>query len=673
MGKKNPANILTVGSQGIAGEIVSGLEDAGYTLSPANSPLAAMTLLADNRFDVIVCDDEFGPACIEFVVNLRAAGISTPIIILTGNANALTDDEALRDQGVEILPKANLTAELLHYSFRFAASTTGRQRLLQSILDSTDAGILVVNADGTPAAWNPAFTEMAMALIGNGPETVPQFAEYAFDFDHPELSIGERTIERRLTHLPDGVTILALHDMTERLRSQEERLEADLRVAYLAHNDSLTGLPNRTACTDRLWAEVRKADLFRSGFYVLNLDLNKFKEVNDVFGHAVGDGLLREISSRLKACLKDDEYIARFGGDEFVALQRFDDADTHIPDLARRLLEAVDRPFSIDGNFVRTGISIGVSAYPDHGADPEQLLANADSAMYRAKNNPHEKVSVFDETLDKAIRERRALANDLKDAVAAGKLDVFFQPQAIVDDRRIFGYEALARWNHDFLGWVSPSTFIPIAEENGLIIKLGELVLRRACEIAAGWPDPYAIAVNVSAVQIGYTDLAGIVRSALEESGLTPDRLELEITETVLIEDPDRALQVLQQLKEIGVSIAMDDFGTGYSSLSSLLSFPFDKIKIDRSFVDSMNGNPQAVEIVRAILGLGRNLRFNVIAEGVETEEHVQFLREEGCREMQGYLIGRPISADEVVQQIAENDAAFEDQAESMSAARAAG
>ena len=198
-------------------------------------------------------------------------------------------------------------------------------------------------------------------------------------------------------------------------------------------------------------------------------------------------------------------------------------------------------------------------------------------------------------------------------------------------------------------------------------------MLRRACEIAAGWPEPYAIAVNVSAVQIGYTDLAGIVRSALEESGLSPDRLELEITETVLIEDPDRALQVLQQLKEIGVSIAMDDFGTGYSSLSSLLSFPFDKIKIDRSFVDSMNGNPQAVEIVRAILGLGRNLHFNVIAEGVETEEHVQFLREEGCREMQGYLIGRPISADEVVQQIAENDAAFEDEAESMSAARAAG
>jgi diguanylate cyclase (GGDEF)-like protein len=657
MGNKNPANILIVGGHPLVDEVESNLADAGHSLSAAGSPLAAMTLLADEQFDIILCDDRFGPASIELVVNIRAAGFGTPVIMLSGNDNALTDDEALQDHGVEILPRAAIMPELLQRTIRFAIATAGRQRLLQSVLDCTDAGIILVNADGSPAIWNPAFSEMALFLIGSGPETVLQFAEYAIDYDQPELNLGDRTIERRIAHLPDGVTVLVLHDVTERLRSQEERLEADLRVAYLAHNDSLTGLPNRTACTDRLYAEVRKADLFRSGFYVLNLDLNKFKEVNDVFGHAVGDGLLKEISARLRDCLKDDEYLARFGGDEFVALQRFDDADTHIPDLARRLLEAVDRPFTIDGNFVRTGISIGVSVYPDHGAEPEQLLANADSAMYRAKANPHEKVSVFDETLDKAIRERRALANDLKDAVAAGQLDVFFQPQALVGNRRIFGYEALARWNHDYLGWVSPATFIPIAEENGLIIKLGELVLRRACEIAATWPEPYAIAVNVSAVQIGHTDLAGAVRSALEDSGLAPERLELEITETVLIEDPDRALAVLQQLKEIGVSIAMDDFGTGYSSLSSLLSFPFDKIKIDRSFVDSMGGNPQAVEIVRAILGLGRNLRFNVIAEGVETEEHVRFLRDEGCQEMQGFLIGRPISSDDVWEQIQESDA----------------
>jgi diguanylate cyclase (GGDEF)-like protein len=666
---------LIVGERQLAEEVESGLQGSGDRFIVASSPLAAMTDLADDHFDIILCDDRFGAASIEFVVNIRAASFATPVIMLSGNDNALTDDEALHDYGVEILPRAAMTPELLQRTIRYAVSTNGRQRLLQSVLDSTDAGILLVNADGSPAIWNPAFSEMALFLIGNGPETVQQFAEYAIDYDQPELSLGDRTIERRITHLPDGVTVLVLHDVTERLRSQEERLEADLRVAYLAHNDSLTGLPNRTACTDRLYAEVRKADLFRSGFYVLNLDLNKFKEVNDVFGHAVGDGLLREISARLKACLKDDEYLARFGGDEFVALQRFDDADTHIPDLARRLLEAVDKPFTIDGHFVRTGISIGVSVYPEHGAEPEQLLANADSAMYRAKANPNEKVSVFDETLDKAIRERRALANDLKDAVAAGKLDVFFQPQARVSDRRIFGYEALARWNHEHLGWVSPSTFIPIAEENGLILKLGELVLRRSCEIAADWPEAYAIAVNVSAVQIGYTDLAAVVRSALEESGLAPERLELEITETVLIEDPDRALSVLQQLKEIGVSIAMDDFGTGYSSLSSLLSFPFDKIKIDRSFVDRMNSNPQAVEIVRAILGLGRNLRFNVIAEGVETEEHVRFLREEGCREMQGYLIGRPISAEEVELQIQEGEAMFAGQVDTDDdiPARAAG
>ncbi len=652
MNYKNPVNILIVGDDASADSAVQALDGCNARLRSVGSPLAAMTLIAEFHFDVIICEDSFAPASVEFVINVRTAGIDIPIVLLSDNDNALTDDDTLQAQGVEILPQASLTPELLRRTISYSIATVGRQRLLQSVLDSTDAGIILVNEDGTPAIWNPAFNEMAQFLIGGGPETVEQFAEYAIDFDHPELLLGDRTIERQVSRLPDGITVLVLHDVTERLRSQEERLEADLRVAYLAHHDSLTGLPNRTAFTDRLHAEVRKADLFRSGFWVLNLDLNKFKEVNDVFGHAVGDGLLKELSDCLQGCLKDDEYLARFGGDEFVALQRFDDDDTDIPDLARRLLAAVDRPFTIDGNFVRTGISVGVSVYPDHGAEPEQLLANADSAMYRAKASPHENVSVFDESLDKAIRERRALANDLKDAVAGGELDVFFQPQALVESREIFGYEALARWNHPYLGWVPPDTFIPIAEENGLIIQLGELVLRRACEIAAGWPIPHAIAVNVSAVQIGHTDLPGAVRSALADSGLSADRLELEITETVLIDDPGRALSVLEQLKTIGVSVAMDDFGTGYSSLSSILSFSFDKIKIDRSFVDSIGTNPQAVEIIRAILGLGRNLRFTVIAEGVETEDHVQFLREEGCEEMQGYLIGKPISAEDVRIQI---------------------
>ena len=648
----DPIKLLMVGDDSFVDSVAEALDGRDVSVLSAGSPLAAMKTIASQRFHSVLCDGNIGQPVIEFVTSLRGAGYDTPVILLTQNGDEAVDDDVLQDHGVEVLPMVLVTPELLWRTIRFSITTTDGKQLLQSVLDASEAGIVLVNEDGKPAIWNPAFAMLAQMMIGNGTETIDEFADYAIAYNMPELILGERVFERHVSRLRDGVTVLVLTDVTERIRTQEERREADRRVAYLAHHDNLTGLPNRTAFANRLHAEVRKADLFHSGFWVLAMDLNKFKEVNDVFGHAVGDELLAQLAECLGSCLKDDEYLARFGGDEFVALQRFSEDDTDVPDLAKRLVAAADRPFTIEGNFVRTGVSIGASVYPDHGTEPEQLLANADSAMYRAKGSPQEKISVFDETLDQAIRERRALAANLKDAVASGDLDIFFQPQAMVDDWSVFGFEALARWNHPHLGWVPPSTFIPIAEENGLIIKLGELVLSRACELASTWPVPHAVAVNVSAVQIGHSDLAAVVRSALSQSGLPPERLELEITETVLIEDPDRALTVLEQLKDIGVSIAMDDFGTGYSSLSSLLSFPFDKIKIDRSFIDGIDGNRQAVEIIRAVLGLGRNLRFSVIAEGVETEAHVQFLRDEGCREMQGYLIGKPVSAAETDFQI---------------------
>jgi diguanylate cyclase (GGDEF)-like protein len=621
-----------------------------YIVETAQSGLEAMGFLAKSQYDAIFCDYRLGDITgIEFIRSVRAAGLDTPIVLLTGVGDTEIDKNAMDAGASDYIPKTRIDHETLDRAIRYAIANTARQRLLQSVLDNTDAGVALVDDNGYPTIWNTAFAKIADCHFAEpGIGAIRELAQYVTEADAGDLKLGDQILESKISTLPNGDHVLFLHDVSERVKAMEERVEADRRIAFLAHHDCLTGLPNRAAFTDRFFAEIRKAEMFRSGFYVLNLDLNRFKEVNDVFGHAVGDGLLVEIAARLKDCLRNDEFLARLGGDEFVAIQAMKETETEIPDLARRFLNVVDGPIEIDGNQVRTGISIGVAIFPDHGSDPEQVLANADAAMYRAKANPLQSVSVFDESLDQSIRNRRALASELKQAVAEDGLEVFFQPQATVKNREIIGFEALARWPHRERGWVPPDTFIPIAEENGLIIPMGDWILRRSCEIAASWNVPHSVAVNVSAIQVGHTDLASQIKSVLEDTGLQPERLEIEITESLLLDDPNLAAQVLGQLKDLGVSIAMDDFGTGYSSLSSLLSFPFDKIKIDRSFIKNIDSSPQAAEIIRAILGLGKNLNFKIIAEGVETEDHVEFLLSEGCDKMQGYLIGKPTCADEI-------------------------
>jgi len=337
------------------------------------------------------------------------------------------------------------------------------------------------------------------------------------------------------------------------------------------------------------------------------------------------------------------------GGDEFVAIQRCNpNSDDHIPALANRLVECVSDVLNIEGIQLQTGVSIGVARYPEHGKNAEDLLSNADSAMYRAKRENGGKVHAFNEEMDRKIRETRKLGQELRAAVEAGNIDVHFQPQADVETGKITGFEALARWNHPNLGMVSPDMFIPLAEERGLISKLGQSVLEKACEIAANWSDNLILAVNVSPVQIRDTNLIHVVQSALINSNLPAHRLELEITESVLIDDQVRALHVLRGLKNLGVSISLDDFGTGFSSLSTLIAFPFDKIKIDRSFVEGCSHNTQAALVTRTIIKMGMQMGCKIIAEGVETHEHVDFLRREGCQSMQGYLIGRPASENDI-------------------------
>jgi diguanylate cyclase (GGDEF)-like protein/PAS domain S-box-containing protein len=419
-----------------------------------------------------------------------------------------------------------------------------------------------------------------------------------------------------------------------------ERVTNEARISHLAQHDALTDLPNRSAFNAALAERLEQAQDASTGFAVLSLDLDRFKDVNDVFGHPVGDMMMRAAAERLVADA-DGAFVARIGGDEFMILVPDDVCREEVLALGERLVEAIGNELEVDDYLSHVGVSVGIALYPDDGVDAATLLANADSALYRAKREGRGRVCFFETEMDRELRDRRLLQHDLRQAVEQNQLQVYFQPQARIDGE-IIGFEALVRWNHPTRGFVAPDQFIPLAEENGLIIEIGEWVLREACREAASWPRSLQVAVNLSPVQFQAGDLERSIHQILLETGLSPTRLEVEITEGVLIGDFTRALNLLRRLKALGIRIAMDDFGTGYSSLSYLQSFPFDKIKIDRSFISNLEATPQSAEIVRAVLSLAHALHIPVVAEGVETEAQRAFLEREACEEMQGYLIGRP-------------------------------
>lgn len=425
-----------------------------------------------------------------------------------------------------------------------------------------------------------------------------------------------------------------MHVARTKLMAQHEE------IAHLAHHDPLTGLSNRTALAKHLANTLERASASHSSFAVLSIDLDHFKEANDVFGHAAGDDLLCAISRRLQAAAPE-AFIARMGGDEFTLVLTMDERPAAAQEVADRVCESAQGEFEIRGQHISIGLSIGAAIYPRDGEDAASLMVNADAALYRAKADGRRTLQFFDPEMDRRLRERHALQQDLRSAVAHSELVLHYQPQARIDGA-IFGFEALVRWHHPKHGLISPSAFIALAEQDGTIVEIGEWTLRQACEEAASWASPLQIAVNLSPVQFRFGDLVGLVHSILYETGLMPGRLELEITEGVLIRDRATALSVLRRLKVLGVKISMDDFGTGYASLSSLQAFPFDKIKIDRSFVSGVSWNGQSAAIVRTILSLGNALSLPIIAEGVETEDERVFLMKAGCAEIQGYLVGRP-------------------------------
>ncbi|WP_448045545.1 sensor domain-containing protein [Bradyrhizobium liaoningense] len=424
-----------------------------------------------------------------------------------------------------------------------------------------------------------------------------------------------------------------------------DRRQTESRMAHMAYHDGLTDLPNRAAFLQALTQMIEACEGTGEEFAVLCVDLDGLKEVNDVFGHALGDKLLIEVAHRLQDSARGG-VVARLSGDEFGLIIDGKQPEAGLA-LARQIGEAVAREFQIDGRPVRAGITTGMSVFPHNGTDGASLLANAGAALFRAKQKSRGTISLYQPEMDQQIRDRRVLHQDLSMAVKNGELSLAFQPQGAaghsVAESEIIGFEALARWQHPVRGQVSPAEFIPIAEESGLIVEMGEWILREACREAASWPKPLQVAVNLSPAQFMHGDVVGLVHSILIETGLAPGRLELEITEGVLIEDFDRGLALLRRLKALGVRISMDDFGSGYSSLSYLQAFPFDKIKIDRAFIINLGRNPQSAAIVRAVIDLGHGLDMSIIAEGVETVDQLAFLAKEGCDGVQGYLLGKPL------------------------------
>jgi diguanylate cyclase len=420
------------------------------------------------------------------------------------------------------------------------------------------------------------------------------------------------------------------------------------RFRHLSLHDPLTGLPNRVALGDYLQEIILRGKDDTPRIAVLSFDLDRFKDVNDVHGHAAGDAVLRGVAERMTKALGEGEFIARMGGDEFVALTSNLSTDSDASAFASRLIAAVVRPVAWEGKNLLVGTSVGISLYPDDAHTPEELLAQADLAMYRAKAIGSNAIRHYEPTMDDAARNRSALAMDMRQGIERNEFELYYQYQNNSLTRDVIGLEVLLRWHHPTRGMVPPAEFIPIADKNGFIHELGDWVLRAACEQAASWKNPLKIAVNVAPGQLANVDLAARVHEILQETGLEPSRLELEITESGIIADQQNALRVIRQLKLLGVEIAMDDYGTGYSSLTTLQNFPFDKIKIDRAFIGGVTTSRQSAAIVRSTIILADSLGIPVLAEGVEREEHMDFLLNEGCPQVQGYLFGKPMPLSEI-------------------------
>ncbi|MFL9923135.1 EAL domain-containing protein [Herbaspirillum lusitanum] len=537
--------------------------------------------------------------------------------------------------------------------------TENRFRLL--VEGITDYAIYMLNPDGTVANWNAGAQRakgyLAKEIVGR------HFSDFYLaeerDAGLPQANLntslatgkfeGEgwrlrKDGSRFWAHVvidpiyrEDGV-LLGFAKIT---RDRTEQNESAAKIMFLARHDGLTGLPNRAQFMEQLDTSLAACADTSHRVATISIDLDGFKEINDAFGHAIGDQVLCKLAERLKKLVGEHEFVARFGGDEFVAMKYYK-SDKALRDFITRLHKALTTTLHLEDTDMTPGASIGVAIFPLDAQERAQLLNNSDLAMYRAKKSIGEKICFYESEMDEASRMRRTMARDIWVALEQGQFFLNYQVQRAVNPDRVTGYEVLLRWRHPELGLISPAVFIPVAEECGAIGAIGDWVLENACREAMQWNLQPKIAVNLSPLQLNNVSMIDRVRNVLAETGLPAERLELEVTESALVGDKARALHILQEIKAMGATIAIDDFGSGYSSLETLRSFPFDKIKLDRSFISELETSRQAKAFVRAILALGHSLNVSVLAEGVETEQQLAVLQQEGCHQMQGFLFGRP-------------------------------
>jgi diguanylate cyclase (GGDEF)-like protein len=543
------------------------------------------------------------------------------------------------------------------------AALTAQKARFQVALDNMSQGLCLFDGADRLIVQNRKF----VAMFGEISEDVAASGEKAHQHLHrlglePESPAGRarkdqpmqeaytreladgRLVQVTRQAVADGGYVTTFEDVTERRRSQEQ-------LSHMARHDALTGLPNRVMFREHLeraLPRVKRGD----NLALLLLDLDGFKAVNDTRGHPAGDELLRQVAAVLTRTVRETDLVARLGGDEFAVIQMGPGSPEEMVTLAERLVAALRVPFDIEGSSAEIGASIGIAPASAETISADELLRSADVALYRAKATGRGRWCFFEAGMDDEIHERRMLETDLRQAVREGKLTLHYQPLMEARSRTLSGFEALVRWTHPVRGVVPPSVFIPLAEETGLINEIGNWVLRTACAAAVRWPAHVRIAVNLSPLQLLTGRLVEEVEGALHDSGLAAGRLELEITESVLLQDSEQTLKVLHRLHGLGVHISMDDFGTGYSSLSYLRRFPFDKIKIDQSFVRDLTHHAGSIEIVRAVLGLGKALGMRVLAEGVETQEQLDILEFEGCNELQGYWFSRPVALEKTAELI---------------------